>query len=175
MKIQTADITEEPKVLAYAEDVSDLNVRLGRGVRDYRLGHPLGVDAVHYRAGQDLFFRGRLRGEVFGTCARCCEEYAFPIDTPFAFVLTPRTPITAEEVELTADDLSLSFYEGKEVDLTPLVHEQVILTLPTRPLCDEGCQGLCSQCGANLNAGPCGCAADTAPRLAIVHDLVRAK
>jgi uncharacterized protein len=73
--------------------------------------------------------------------------------------------------------LALSYYEGEEIDLTPLVHEQIILALPTRPLCGEACRGLCPRCGANLNAAPCGCptAPPADPRLAVLHSLARGK
>jgi uncharacterized protein len=72
--------------------------------------------------------------------------------------------------------MALSCYEGDTIDLTPLVHEQAILALPTRPLCGEGCRGLCPRCGANLNAGPCGCPAPPPDhRLAVLHGLARAK
>jgi uncharacterized protein len=99
----------------------------------------------------------------------------FGLEHPFVFVLTPR----AAEVggtRLSPDDMALSYYEGEEIDLTPLVHEQALLALPTRPLCSDDCRGLCSRCGANLNAGPCGCpAAPAEPRLAALHALTRAK
>ena len=36
---------------------------------------------------------------------------------------------------LRAEDLEFSLYEGDHVDLSPLIREQVILALPTRPLC----------------------------------------
>lgn len=176
MKIQVADITEEPKELAYAEGVEELNTRLASGVNDYRVAGALAVALSHYRGGQDLFFRGSVGGQVTGVCARCAEEYTFPLQAPFSFVLSPRGPTRPQEVELSADDTSLSFYEGKEIDITPLVHEEAILALPTRPLCDEGCRGLCPACGANLNAGPCGCSGATAaPRLAVLHTVVRGK
>ena len=49
-----------------------------------------------------------------------------------------------------------------------------MLALPTRPLCGEECRGLCPRCGANLNAGPCGCPASaTGPRLAVLQTLLR--
>jgi uncharacterized protein len=35
------------------------------------------------------------------------------------------------------------------------------MDLPIQVLCDPNCRGLCSQCGANLNEGDCGCAPDT--------------
>ena len=134
----------------------------------------MAVDVTHYRAGLDLFFTGTLHGDVVGTCARCLDDYTFRLDTPFTFVLAPRAAVDAAEAELSADDLSLSFFEGEEVDLSPLVHEQTILALPTRPLCREDCRGLCARCGANLNAGPCSCPADTTdPRLRVLRTLLR--
>ena len=165
MKIQVADITEAPKELSYAEDVGDLNARLERGVRDYRVTVPIQVDLSHYRSGEDLIFDGTMRASVQGVCARCLDEYGFDVDRGFRFVLAPRTTLGADERELSADDLAFSFYEGKEIDLTPFVHEQLILALPTRPLCAEDCRGLCARCGANLNAGACGCPNTEIPRL----------
>ena len=176
MKIAIDDIKASPKGLSYTEDVDELNDRLGRGVRDYRVPVGLGVDVEYYRAGLDLFFQGAVHGQVLGSCSRCLEEYAFDLDHPFAFVLTPRAAAGTDTAELSADDLALSFYQGEEIDLTPLVHEQTILALPTRPLCGEGCRGLCPRCGANLNSGPCGCAeAPADPRLAVLHTLMRGK
>jgi uncharacterized protein len=176
MKIALDDIKATPKELSYTETVDELNARLDRGPHDYRLPAGLGVDVEYYRAGLELFFQGSLRGEVVGTCARCLEEYAFPLDQSFRFVLTPRVAADAGQAALSADDLMLSSYEGEEVDLTPLVYEQTLLGLPTRPLCRDSCRGLCSRCGGNLNLGPCDCpAAPADPRLAILHTLVRGK
>jgi uncharacterized protein len=56
--------------------------------------------------------------------------------------------------------------------VTRLVYEQVFLALPTRPLCDEECRGLCPQCGVNRNAGQCSCTVDAGdPRLAVLRGL----
>jgi uncharacterized protein len=176
MKIAIDDIKATPKELAYTEEVEELNDRLGRGPRDYRVPAGLGVDVEYYRAGLDIFFRGSLHGEVLGSCSRCLEEYPFGLDHPFVFVLAPRAAATVESPALKPDDMALSYYEGEEIDLTPLVHEQVLLALPTRPLCGEGCRGLCPRCGANLNAGACGCPAPAPdPRLAVLHELTRGK
>jgi DUF177 domain-containing protein len=176
MKILVDDIEASPKELSYREDVAELNARLDRGAHEYSMQDDLRVDVEHYRAGLELFFRGTMQGHVRGTCARCLEEFVFPVRHAFDFVLVPRAAAGTEPAHLSADDLALSHYEGEEIDLTPLVHEQAILALPTRPLCREGCLGLCARCGANLNAGPCGCPAQTTePRLAVLHTLKRGK
>ena len=33
----------------------------------------------------------------------------------------------------------------------------MLLSLPAYPVCQEGCKGLCSVCGNNLNERECGC------------------
>ncbi len=176
MKIAIDDIKATPKELKYTEDVAELNARLARGVRDYSLPHGFDVETEYYRSGLDVFFRGELHGEVIGTCARCLEDYSFGLDHPFVFVLSPRAAAGAEPANLKSDDLALSYYEGDEIDLTPLVYEQTILALPTRPLCAENCRGLCARCGTNLNGGPCGCpAVSPDSRLAGLHTLMRGK
>ena len=108
-----------------------------------------------------------------GRCSRCTEEYSFTLDKPFEFVLTP-DPTKAERraEELRRDDLGISYYSAEEIDLEPLIAEQVILALPTRPLCSDDCRGLCSQCGANLNKEACACDAERGdPRMAIFRSL----
>lgn len=177
MKISLDDIQASPKQLSYTEEVGELNAALGKGVPDYRVARGLQVDVEYHRAGLDVFLSGALRGEALGCCSRCAEEYGFSIEQPFQLVLTPRSadppPATRHRTGLTADEMALNQYEGAEIDLTPLVYEQLMLTLPTRPLCREDCRGLCARCGANLNTAPCHCpAAPPDPRLALLHGLM---
>lgn len=45
------------------------------------------------------------------------------------------------------------------LDLVPVVRDAVLLALDhAPPLCRADCAGWCPTCGADLNAGPCGCA-----------------
>jgi uncharacterized protein len=89
----------------------------------------------------------------------------------FSLVLTPATPLTGE-IELAPGDLTQSFYEGTEIDLTPLMYEQIMLALPTRPLCGEECRGLCPQCGINRNTGQCACVVEAGdPRWSALRNL----
>lgn len=176
MRIPIDEITAAPKALDYDEDVEELNARLTSGPHDYRIPHALAVSVRYYRAGVDIFFQGAVKTTVEGTCARCAETYVFGLDAPMTVVLTPRSADPATTAELSAEDLSFGFYEGKEVDLTPLVYEHALLALPTRPLCRDECRGLCPRCGVNLNDVACECTpAAFAPRLAGLDVLVRGK
>ncbi len=44
-----------------------------------------------------------------------------------------------------------------QIDLEPLAREAVLLGMPLASVCRPDCAGLCPQCGADLNEGPCEC------------------
>jgi uncharacterized protein len=172
MKVQLHDILAVPTELAYREPVADLNALLRSGSScDYEFAEPLDVEIAFSRSLNDLFFDGRVRGLATAFCARCLATFQADVDKEFSLVLRPETRLTGEH-ELKGSDLAESFYSGPEVDVTRLVYEQVLLALPTRPLCDEKCLGLCPQCGANRNLTDCSCTVETGdPRLAVLRGL----
>ena len=52
------------------------------------------------------------------------------------------------------------------------MREQFYLSLPMKPLCSDACQGLCPDCGTNLNRVTCDCKRDLDdPRLAALKAL----
>jgi uncharacterized protein len=55
------------------------------------------------------------------------------------------------------EDADEVIFDGKKIDLDPIVREQVLLALPMSAVCREDCEGLCAQCGQNLNEKQCGC------------------
>ena len=105
--------------------------------------------------------------DLVGQCARCLEEFPLSLDRPFSCVLMPLASLSSvsrlpsrslgRELELNHEDLATSFYSGDSVDVSALVQEQFFLALPSRPLCQDECKGLCEQCGVNLNVETCTC------------------
>lgn len=150
-----------------------MNRRLGQGpVHEYRVGGPIAVTLSYYRAGMELFFEGELSAPMVASCARCAEEFSAPSQRPFRFVLAPRAAGEDGDGRLRNEDLEFSLYDGDEIDLAPLITEQLLLALPSRALCREDCQGLCPRCGTNLNLHRCGCEPTVLdPRLAVLRTL----
>ena len=161
MKLRIDDITAEVKELDLVESETEVNRTLEQGpIREYRVERPFSVHLSHYRSGMELFFSGFLSAEVTATCARCAEDFKVVSKRDFRFVLAPKSVGVLSGKDLNAEDLEFSLYEGEEVDVSPLMREQLLLALPTRPLCQEGCRGLCPQCGTNLNLKACNCSAE---------------
>lgn len=173
MKLNVHEIEEVEKSLAFEEPTEPFNPELAHGgVRDFEFHAPAAIELRYYRAGQELFFQGNIHGEVIGHCARCTESYALELDTDFHTVLLPRPDAVEADGELDEEQVDVGYYDDDLVDLTPMIHDQIILALPTRPLCDEKCRGLCPQCGTNRNTNPCICTTSTGdPRLAVLRQI----
>ena len=71
------------------------------------------------------------------------------------FVPLPAT--RGEERELGAGELETDVYQHGTLDLTALLETETTLALPMKPLCRDGCRGLCPVCGSNRNATDCAC------------------
>ena len=115
----------------------------------------------------EAFFQGTLFGTVIRECVRCLQEYqdpmaisiqgTFQVEQKKRHGLSQRgrlgTPMTLDELD---DDTYLC--EGNRLAFAPIFREHVILSTPLQPLCAPECQGLCQDCGQNLNRQRCECA-----------------
>jgi uncharacterized protein len=101
------------------------------------------------------------------------KDFSLPVEHEFDFVLIPAPSGSAGSTEeLRREELGLSYYSGDEINLAPLIREQVMLALPTRALCAEDCRGLCGGCGVDLNHEDCRCSRATEdPRMAFFRTL----
>lgn len=174
MKISVDDIPQTPREIRFSENIEDLNETYGKGSdRDFHFPTFLDVDLVYYRSGDEIFFHGSFEGAFHGCCSRCLRDYEFSLVSKFDFVLIPDPGKSNPKVEeLCREDLGLSYYSTDEINLSPLIREQVMLALPTRPLCGEKCRGLCGGCGVNLNYEACVCSASAGdPRMAFFRTL----
>lgn len=114
-------------------------------------------EAVHVRGDLDL----KLRAE----CSRCLGPVALALQLELELVMVPEASLPQakddDEVDQGADELGMATYRGQEVQLSPVVRDELLLQLPMTPVCTRECAGLCGQCGENLNAGACACEAPT--------------
>jgi len=93
------------------------------------------------------------------SCQRCLEPVVETVEQPLQLLLLPgaQAPASSEHA-LAEEELGVvEVPEDDEVDLRPLLVEQIQLNVPMKPVCRDDCAGLCPTCGANRNAGPCGC------------------
>ena len=140
------DCTIEP--VAFALEGDPEHVRILEGVRF--------VGRIA-RSGRDAYLTGTASGLVELSCSRCLEKFAFPLQCQVEVHYIPRPDCLPEEAELELQELNECIYEGEEIDIAPEIRDQLLVSLPLKPLCKEDCLGLCPRCGANLNFEHCEC------------------
>ena len=103
---------------------------------------------------------GHLAVTLEGSCDRCLETAAYPIDSDFDLYYRPAdTGPEVEEIGIDEGEAEIAFYDGEELVLEDILREFVLLALPMQRVCDDACKGICPECGRNRNEGPCGCTA----------------
>jgi uncharacterized protein len=159
-------------------DVIDFDTIDDRGPQTYRGTYAVAVDeldrdelasvgsvtidvtATQGHLEQEYITDGTVAFTADLTCSRCAEGYPFANTSPFHVRFRPRPEVSAEneEVEITdEEELDVEFYSDRSIPLRDLALEQIQLSIPMKPLCDEGCLGLCPACGVNRQRETCSC------------------
>lgn len=149
-----------------------------QGEDAYRVVAPVTLDFDIHKDKERFRLVGTAVTELELPCSRCLEPFRLPLRSEFDLRYHPASEINEAgghgdgESAVEEDDLDTSYYRDDQIDLNELLREQFYLALPMKPLCQDGCQGLCPQCGINLNAGSCSCSAGWEdPRLAALKNL----
>lgn len=105
---------------------------------------PLAAELGLEAASGAIVVSGMAAVAVWHSCNRCLteweEEMRLDLLQPFS---------TSGEDEYTVED--------SQIDVEPLLRDEVTLALPVAPLCRDDCAGLCPTCGSDLNYASCGC------------------
>ena len=127
---------------------------------DINLAGPISVSGQVQATGPgEYLWRGSMHGRLQGECRRCLGEVQTAVDIEVPAAVFSTDPDAADDAD---------FYplpeRASHIDIRDVVREELALIVPTSLLlCRDDCPGLCLTCGADLNAGPCGCSAPAEP------------
>lgn len=135
--------------------------------QEFRQAEPMNVVASAELVSREIHIVGHLETTVELACARCLEGVVQEVRRDFDLFYRPLSTVAGEEeIALDEEELEIGFYSGDGLFLSDVLAEQVILSLPMKPICKADCRGLCPHCGANLNRERCGCVESSVdPRL----------
>lgn len=126
---------------------------------------PSRVDAHIYRRGELLSAQGTFWLYVVVCCVRCAESVELCLTGQIDASLLPRpashTRRSKTDSQVAEDDLLQPdcdmYYDVEGFSLEELLRPDILIELPTMPLCTQECKGLCGSCGENLNVEVCSC------------------
>lgn len=173
MVIKINDIPPEGSTIEVAESI-DL---FDRG----SAATPASASFAIRPAGNGLFrISGRVSAKPELECSRCLKHFTLPIDDAVIDIeLAPGDTLQQEaEHELNRAELDVAFYQGDEIDLSEIIKEQLLLSIPMVPVHRPDCKGLCPVCGTDRNEQECRCSqdqAETAGPFSRLKDLLKKK
>lgn len=167
--VNTHEIKESPRAVSQEIPRDWLDLVLGGDrATDFRAAAGARFAATLARVGGGKFLlEAKLDIRLEGNCRRCLAPVPVQLAVPFLLTLLrggsePKThaPRGSEairpEPEVFEELADEETFEGDELDLLPILREQILLALPAAPLCAEECLGLCPTCGQNRNERECG-------------------
>ncbi len=126
---------------------------------DCFLEKPVAVKGEIKLLKKEIYFRGKAKADLRLACSRCLTPFQFLAETEvFArFIPKPSKDEFEMERQMLEEEIDAEFYSNSKVNLTASIRDAILLALPIIQLCKENCQGLCSECGQNLNESKCKC------------------
>lgn len=151
LRLRVRDIKETGQALEFVIAEKDFSEYVKAVDETYEPTKDLVATFNISRVGDNVFVKGNLASELSFVCSRCLKKMTLPLDIPLAWTFLPAkglrymTGEAGEEVELTDEDLEVSFYEGETIDLRDVSREAVDLDLAPYPTCKQRCQGVWEQ------------------------------
>ncbi len=160
MKIVFREIAKETR---FEEPVRAMAIDLGQDYAAHVEPTVLEVTAAPVPGGCRV--SGSFAYKALVPCSRCLAEVPFSGETSFRLNYYPASAAPLEEeAEIPLEETEDLYGDEDHVTGEKLVAQQIYLELPEKVLCREGCRGICPQCGADLNVGPCSCPLNTDPK-----------
>ena len=153
MQINVAQLLQSPVGTKRGYKVSEAVDVVGDGN-----SRPVEGEIKLLRTNRSILARLALQTEVELTCSRCLSTFISPLTLNFEEEYIPTIDVVSG-VRLPAPEEPGAFTidEHHTMDLTEAICQYAMMAIPIKPLCREGCAGLCQQCGQNLNLGQCKC------------------
>ena len=126
------------------------------------------------RTDRGILVRAELDTRVRAECSRCLSPFTEPVSFAIDEVFYPSIDILhGGKLDPPEEDGAFKIDARHTLDLGEPARQYALLSLPMKPLCTQGCSGLCSTCGVNLNVETCGCPQSAAdPRWASLEALL---
>ena len=141
---------------------------------DIQVVGPLDGHVRMRRTNQGLLVDGWVDLTLQLECDRCLKIFEQPMHLTFEEQFYPTVDVVSGLPLAPFDEEEIFPIDAHhELDLTEAIRQNALTALPMVTLCQEDCKGLCSQCGHDLNLGPCECKPVVDARLSVLEKLLQ--
>ena len=132
-------------------DVGDVTIPLDDGPE---LARPISGHVRLRRTNRGIIADARLQTGLRTECSRCLRPMDVPVDLVIEEEFLPALDLsTGKPLPADAEPDVARLTDHHEIDLEPLVRDELVLAEPIAPLHSPDCAGLCIECGLPLDEG----------------------
>ena len=132
-------------------DVADVTIPLDEGMA---LARPINGHVRLQRTNRGILADARLTTALQAECSRCLRPMEVPVDIVLEEEFLPAIDLaTGKPLSTDAEPDVARLTDHHELDLEPLVRDELVIAEPIAPLHSPDCQGLCIECGLPLDEG----------------------
>jgi len=122
---------------------------------DVQLVAPIDGEVRLFRTGRSILATAELATAIEEPCSRCLATVVAPIRVKVEEEALPSIDLdSGQRLDTSTEPEALRLDEHHELHLEEPVREAISLAEPIAMLCRPDCRGLCTICGADLNANP---------------------
>ncbi len=137
MKIKIKDLTDSP-TQSKTIFLNNFEVKIDTSLNVIVNGNI----EINYEVSQ-VKAKGKLVGFPTFTCSRCTREYQEKIEVEIdeVFKEEPLNKLSAKDIDWDRNNINVFPLKEGAVDLIEVIRDNVIISLPMKPLCSIDCQG----------------------------------
>lgn len=162
-----ADTISIQSILAQEEKQLQLSkkVKIDITEPDFKINEQVKIDLdLTMLDNQQILANFHVPINIIIYCVRCLAEIEHKLTLDFQRIYSSN-PKPNQGTELI---------RRGQIDITEPLKEEILLSLPIKPLCEANCKGICPSCGQNLNEKQCDCS-KTSSRLTRIHKQIKNK
>ncbi|SDW01368.1 uncharacterized protein SAMN05444487_10179 [Marininema mesophilum] len=135
---------------------------------------PLKVRVTAWKEQEVYPVQGKQSTNVELRCSRCLTSFDQSLEMDWFETFADSNQSRSEVVGEEEEDETLYVDIHQPTDITPVIEQALLLSLPFAPICTETCKGLCPHCGTNWNHESCQCDRRRVdPRMAKLEELLK--
>ena len=121
-------------------------------------GNNIECSIVLNKNKSEVSFEGKISFTLEIECSRCFKPFTLDKNNILsAYFVKKESKKKAETEHLSTKDVLTEYYDNDLINIAPILHDAIALSIPMKPLCSSNCKGLCPLCGVNLNIEKCSC------------------
>jgi uncharacterized protein len=121
---------------------------------DVSLAEPVSGHVRLRRTNRGILADAALAASLATECSRCLRPISIPAEIRIEEEFLPALDLASGRPLPTDDEPEVArLTDHHELDLEPLVRDELLLAVPIAPVCRPDCPGLCPVCGLPLDEG----------------------